>query len=88
MGVDADRKKVAKLINQMDRSITNGMTQTQVVELLGRPATWYTNGNTIGADFQLVPLRAIFYGTITSGFTITFTNGAVFQKFPIVTGSQ
>jgi hypothetical protein len=88
MGVDSDKKKLAKLISQLDRSITNGTTQTQVVELLGQPTMWDTNENMIYAYFHIVPLGANFYGNITSGFTITFSNGAVFQKSPILSGSH
>jgi hypothetical protein len=88
MGVDADKKELAKLISQIDHSITNGMTQTQVLGLLGQPTMWSTNGIMIDADFEYVRPGRIPYGSITSGFTITFSNGTVLQKSPVISSFQ
>jgi len=88
MGVDADKKELAELISQIDHSITNGMTQTQVLGLLGQPTMWSTNGIMIDADFEYVRPGRIPYGSITSGFTITFSNGTVLQKSPVISSFQ
>lgn len=82
MGVERDKKKLAALISHIDNSITNGMTQNQVLALLGQPVRWYTNASTVDAHYLYAP-AAVYYGSTTNGFVITFSNGAVLDKSQI-----
>jgi hypothetical protein len=87
MGVDRDKQKFGELISVIDRSITNGMTQDQVIGILGSPRTWSTNGNTADADYYW-PTIGVFDGYTTNGFVITFSNGVVLRKSQIFEFSQ
>jgi hypothetical protein len=87
MGVERDKKKLSKLIRLIDRSITNGMTQDQVVGFLGQPVLWSTNDSLIDADYDYAPIGT-YYGDITNGFVITFSNGMVLRKSQITSSSR
>ncbi len=85
MGVEQDKRAFRKLMAQIDKSITNGMPQSQVFALLGEPLASFTNAGTIEAHWFYMP-EAILYGYMTNGFVITFTNGEVLRKAAITSG--
>ena len=85
MGVEHDRRAFRNLMAQIDKSITNGMAQPQVVALLGEPLASFTNADTIEAHWFYMP-EAVTYGYVTNGFVIAFANGVVVRKDPITSG--
>ena len=73
---------------QIDRSITVGMSQSDVVRMLGKPLMWYTNGDCLVADYSFPPPITDF-DVLTNGFRIEFSNGMVVGKSPntVLSGS-
>jgi len=86
MGVEHDKREFRKLMARIDTSITNGMEQSGVIQLLGQPDGDFTNGESVEAHYAFWPGVITDGGYMTNGFVIWFSKGLVLRKSPITIG--
>lgn len=86
MQIDRDRAKFLDAMARIDNSITNGMSQSEVIRLLGEPGfLWATNGGYIEGryDYSIISLELTVSQWHTNGFIFGFTNGILVKKTPV-----
>ena len=69
-------------MKQIESAINPGMTQSNVIRMLGQPLWWDTNTNGTVATYMFgSPM--VGFDILTNGFRIEFSNAVVVRKLPI-----